>query len=370
MFGSPLQVEKKLPVASTMACMDTLPAPTITITQPTEEDQSKLQVNVECGPVTDTGVYDLGVNHFQCFSARNASAKIEATSISADATFGKQIPIEIEQIGSLNAPGDKKVSETFHGARTKRGGDTVNQSITLSVDPESLICLSCSSRHHILEAKKTIVVMLSDQNFLSMWPNTVRDKCVLVVRICNPSLTELLELLFEILDRNNLADGSLVMIGATSYLHRIGTSCYSREWTRIVARAGRKWPNVRIAPLIPLVRESCLGGVARELIELASWHCNVYAGRPEGFMESWNLLVTKTIERSAGQTVLNSPEHYTLSLPLNLDPNSPDKPSTFLCTSSRPSVLYGIEERTVGELLDSIKNTLNRDFNISVEAGV
>jgi hypothetical protein len=85
--------------------------------------------------------------------------------------------------------------------------------------------------------------------------------------------------------------------------------------------------------------------------------------------EVWNKTVSRVIERSMGQTTLNTVESYTLSLPAGLDRGSPDKPNTLFTNSSRPSMLYGMDKGTVDEILDTIRNVLSRDFNISAGTG-
>ena len=351
------------PAGTSITAMMPTAAPATTATG------EKPQVNAP-GHGGDRDRYNLGINHFQCMAARAASSQVEATSISIDATFGTETVVEPELVGTLNPPGDKEVGKTFHGARAKRGSDTVNQSVTFSIDPDSLICIQCEKEHEFLQADgKPVVIIASDQNYVPVWPTSNCETNVAVLRIANGGLHELADMLMEIFDRKNLPDGTVVLVGSVSHLHRVGVGSYSREWTQVVGRLGRRWPNIRVCPLAPLIRENCPGGVAREIIELASWLSKVYSGSINGFRDLWNLVVTRTIERSAGQTSLNSVESYTITVPASLEQNSLAKPTTFYSTSSRPSILYGIDQGTVSELLDATKNVLNRDFNISVGTG-
>jgi hypothetical protein len=348
------------PAAATPSeAADKVIVPDITMTENTTDDMAG-------GEQTD-----MGVTHFQCMAARAAKCQIEATSIAADATFGKTIKLDAEQIGSLNPKGEKEVDKTFRGARVKRGGDTVNQSATMTIDPSNMYCIGCDIEHPVVQNQgKPVVMVLCDQNFVPVWPNTTKDSCVVIVRLSNPDLHELFDLLFELLDRTMLPDGSMVLASSVSYLHRVGTSYYAREWTQVVNKMGRRMPNVRVCPLPPLIRSNCSGGVARELIELGGWFASVYKNSPQGLLEAWNSLATITIERSAGQTTLNAVEAYTISLPSSLELGAPDKPSTLYTNSSRPSVLFGIDQGTVGGLLHTISIVLDRDFKISVGAGL
>jgi len=76
------------------------------------------------------------------------------------------------------------------------------------------------------------------------------------------------------------------------------------------------------------------------------------------------------VERSAGQTTLNNVESYTLSLPASLAQGALDKPTTFCTNSSRPSVLYSIDQGTSVELLHTVSKVLDRDFKIPVSTGI
>ncbi len=314
---------------------------------------------------------NLGINFHQCVTERIAATKVEATSLATDATFGKSMVLETDQVGSLNPPGDSDVLSTFHGARAKKNDLTVNQAISLSIDPLSMKCLACTRPHDVIRKdNKPVVIFLSDQNFMPKWPvGQCGNTSMIVVRLVNPTLHELGDLLMEVLDRQDLPDGSVVLVNAVSYLHRAGVGFYAREWCELVARLGRRWPRIRVGPLPPVIRENCNGGVAREVIELASWLSKVYNGSPNGFLGAWNKLVPRVIESSAGQTTLNSVEYYTVTLPSGLDLRAPAAPSTFFTTSSRPSVLYSIDQGTTAELVDAIAKALDSDFRITVNTG-
>ncbi len=166
--------------------------------------------------------------------------------------------------------------------------------------------------------------------------------------------------LFEIFERAMLPDGSMVLAGSVSYLHRVGTSYYAREWTQVVSKMGRRLPNVRVCPLPPLITVNCSGGVARELVEIGTWIANVYKSSPQGLLEVWNNIASRTIERSAGQTTLNSVESYTISLPASLEQGAPDKPTSFYTNCSRPSILYGLDQGT----------TFSKYFKMAVESAI
>ena len=171
----------------------------------------------------------------------------------------------------------------------------------MSIDPRTLTCLVCEDEHDVLQGQgKPVVVILSDQNFVSAWPGTAPDKCVVVIRILNPSLMELMDLMLEIFDRKVLPAGSVVLAGSVSHLQGVGVSLYTREWTRFVCRVEGRWQNVRVCPLIPLITDTCPGGVGREVSLLAVWLLKVYGDSSEGLKDVWRLFMRMTFERMRG----------------------------------------------------------------------
>jgi hypothetical protein len=118
-----------------------------------------------------------------------------------------------------------------------RGNETVNQSISCSFDPATMVCLSCSVEHLAFGAKPSVILM-SDQNFVPTL-GTSDGNCIQIVRLENASLTELFELATEMFGNVTLAEGSILLFGSVSHLGRNGTSIYARDWTEVVALSSR-----------------------------------------------------------------------------------------------------------------------------------
>jgi hypothetical protein len=215
-------------------------------------DSEKVNVSIQNSVIEGReDICDLGIAHRQCSNARATSSMVEVISLSPN-SYGASAQAEPVTVGALNARGDGSVVKTFRGARTKRGMETVNQSVTLSIDPRNLRCLSCVNEHFVFQGgNRPILVFLCDQNYLAMWPGTDSDKCVVVIRMLNPSLLELIDLLMEVMDRRILPDGSVVLVSSVSHLQRGGVSVYCRDWVKLVTKLGNKWPNVRVGPLPP-----------------------------------------------------------------------------------------------------------------------
>ena len=103
-------------------------------------------------------------------------------------------------------------------------------------------------------------MVFTDQNFPPYWRPAGESGCIAICRLENPTLHELVDLCLEMLDGSSLPDGSVLLIGSAAYLHRLGVQSYAHDWTRVVARLGRRWPNVRVSPLIPIFSEDAPGG--------------------------------------------------------------------------------------------------------------
>jgi len=313
---------------------------------------------------------ELGAAQHQSFNARRLARKAAATSLVTDGTFFQSIVAEQERVGSMNPPGDTDVLRTFRGVRQQRAGESVDQYITFSLDPSNLQCLSCAEEHPILQGHKPVVVILSDENFVPLWPNTDKEKCVVIIRIEGGGLLELTDTFSDVFGRSGLPEGSVLLLGSLTHLHRFGVSHYARDWTEMVMSMSRSWPSVRLGPLIPLIREDVPGGVARELTELASWFGRMYTGNIQGMAASWNMLVTTVVGNSIGHTVLTNQESYTMTLPVSLDSRGGVQPHTFVTRCSRPSVLKSIDQGQQNELLNAISEILDKDFHLRLSTSV
>jgi hypothetical protein len=56
-------------------------------------------------------------------------------------------------------------------------------------------------------------------------------ECVYIVRVENPTLSELLDIAKEIFANVRIPEGSVFLFGCVSHLSRSGTTVYARDWT-------------------------------------------------------------------------------------------------------------------------------------------
>jgi hypothetical protein len=126
---------------------------------------------------------NMGTVFYQCRAARVASFASNSINIVLGTDLGTKTEKAFIPIGSMDRRGDKKVGETFHGARINKGASTVNQGISLSFDPTTLKCIACTKEHNVISAQqRPMVICLSDQNFVSKFRGDM-ESCIVVARM-------------------------------------------------------------------------------------------------------------------------------------------------------------------------------------------
>ncbi len=296
--------------------------------------------------------------YHQCKSARLACRTDIFVSVSQDNSFGRVVSVQSPQFGSFEDHCNFK--DTYHGSRVLRGSSVVNESISCSFDPANLMCISCNNEHGLV-GKDPLIVMFSDQNFVSKL-ECAKEKCINVVRVENATLLDLFEIAKEIFSNVTLPEGSIFMFGSASYLGRSGTSLYARGWTEVVALASDTWRGIRICPLIPLILSECPGTIVRELSELATWLDRVYQTNPQGLREPWQCLVKAMEACSVGSTTLENMDNYKIVLPGSLLTRNLDTTITFCSTNSRPMTCKGLSKDIYSELLGSLLTCIFEKF--------
>jgi hypothetical protein len=306
---------------------------------------------------------DLGSIYRQCSISRSAANTMSVTEVKngTSTTSVTATP----HIGSLNWEGDNSVLKTFHGGRITKNGRITNECMSSSFDPRNLLCLGCSTPHHILNKNKSPVIVFSDQNFVPFLPGGA-DNCIAVCRAENPTLNELADLAMEIIDRNPLPAGTTLLFGSCSHLYRGGTAKYAADWILLSNRCTQKWPNVNICPLIPIVRSDCPGHLARDISTLACWLTRVYANSTTGLLDSWKTLLHLVDSQCEGTTTA---EVCKIPLPSSISIGSVQS-HAFAFYNSCPDILKGMDRKATEELLRSLIENLNRDFSANLNPDI
>jgi hypothetical protein len=252
------------------------------------------------------------------------------------------------------------LTSMFHGSHIREGQVTVNQSVSMTFDPNKMTCVTCKNEHAIV-GKKLVTIFFSDQNFCATLPSHNND-CLSIVRMEDASLSELTNLSVELFGDVRFPEGSVFLYGTASYLSRVGTGIYAKEWLSVISNAERIWPGIRICPLIPLILSDCPGTLSRELSELAAWLAIVYENNPLGMQVPWAAVVSATENLSVGATATPHMASYKIPLPKNLSVVAQVSSMTFCSVSSRPVTLSGLPKDTLCELVRTLISTVNRDF--------
>jgi hypothetical protein len=182
----------------------------------------------------------------------------------------------IPRVGSMFIPEKDDLAGLFHGARLMKGGMQTNEVLTCSFDPATLNCLACPKPHRVIDKLIPITICFADQNFVPTLRSDLGNTCIAVVHCEDAALADLAAMALEMLDKFSLHPGSVLLFGSASHLFRVGASCYAQDWIGLLGKIEQRFKNVNICPLIPIIRESCPGALARDIEILATWLANVY----------------------------------------------------------------------------------------------
>jgi hypothetical protein len=232
--------------------------------------------------------------YHQCKTARVASMTQMCTSVEVGKDIGTEKQIGFNPVGSFNCIGDTEILRTFRGSRLTSNDTDVNQNISLSFDPATLVCVVCEKPHPILqtgEGGAPPIIVITDQNFMPTLSGGGGGSCVSIIRLENCSLDELTELTCEIFERCSVPAGSLFLLKSTSHLNSVGSSIYAIDWCSAIAKLNSRIGNAKILPLTPVIREDGPGSVARQLIEISAWYKRVYDKNTLGLLPVWAKLL-------------------------------------------------------------------------------
>ena len=259
-------------------------------------------------------------------------------------------------------------SGTFHGSRIFHHGNNVNQSVSISFDPNNMHCITCTPEHKITSSGKSLIVCIADQNFVPTIMSN--NSCISVARMEDATLSDLGTFALELFERNRPPSGSIFMFGSATHLARHGSTLYARDWTTLIARIKNTWADIQILPLFPIPQENCNASLSREIAELTYWLVTVYKNSNLGLTDAWSTAAKVLSKHSLGDTPLLEPETYTLAFPQSLDQNSPLVKLTFCARSSRPTSLTGLDRKTTGELVLSLVENLNLSLHTELDPSV
>jgi hypothetical protein len=330
----------------------------------TSYDPSKLSDTED--ETEDSDTVKLGNGYAQCRAAREAGMAVEVTDISCNSNALSSEKKKGYRVGSMDKNLGTDISDCFKGVRIEQNGNLVNQYLSSSFDPSTLTCITCPSEHSVLGGGDgSECFVLSDQNFVATLPGSEGKSCLKIMRIENASLIELSGIFIEAMDKKNIRAGTCILISSLSYLSRVGAAAYAAEWRTAVSMLVSRWAGVLVCPVFPLHFSEIPGSLFGELLILHSWYSKMYSGTNQGLQTSWNRYTEILLEFAEGAGSLDQPEHITPLLPSSLDPRSCFVPTRFSTSSTSPAIIFGLDKKSVYELLLSLTVSLRRGFSIS-----
>jgi hypothetical protein len=128
--------------------------------------------------IPDEKQVDLGSGYTQCRAAREAAFVSTVVDISCNENMLSTETKKWDRIGTLDKQLDDEIKDCFKGARIEKNGVTVNQFLSCSFDPATLLCITCGREHKVLEGEGgPDCFAVTDQNFIGTLPGTDQKKC-------------------------------------------------------------------------------------------------------------------------------------------------------------------------------------------------
>jgi hypothetical protein len=297
--------------------------------------------------------------YLQCKQARAAGllSNMYNTTFSAETMIRNSH--RLERVGSLDNPEDSDLRKTFRGSRINSEGKNVNQNISLSFDPATMVCVCCPVPHSVLPKDGSgLSFLVGDQNFTSTLCGGT--SCLPVIRVEDSTLDELVSICMEILDRQTIPAGTLFLISSISYLSRVGTTRYCSDWLSARDRVISRWRQAKMGPLPPIIRCDTPSTVGRQLMELVVWFDIVYNHLTEYPKDAWHILIKHIGTTDETGLDLMHQEKYTVAIPVSLTDRT--LTNIWFSFSSSHTVTPGMDGTVTDELLRALVSVLDTDF--------
>jgi len=126
--------------------------------------------------IPDEKQVDLGNVYSQCRAAREAAFVSTVVDISCNENMLGTETKKWDRIGTLDKQLDSEIKDYFK-ERIEKNGVTVNQFLSCSFDPSTLLCITCDREHKVLEGERgPDCFAVTDQNFIGTLPGTDQKK--------------------------------------------------------------------------------------------------------------------------------------------------------------------------------------------------
>ncbi len=157
--------------------------------------------------------------------------------------------------------------------------------------------------------------------------------------------------------------GTVVLVGSGSHLLRSGSSVYAGAWISVVNCLEKRFPNISLCPLPPVLSMNTPGRLYRSSLELIHWFEKVYGNNTKKLGEVWKKLSLLMAVNSDGMRPRSCLETYTLPFPANLDMPIKTVALDFHSEETCPERITLSGANADRELLLTLFEVLNRDFS-------
>jgi hypothetical protein len=301
----------------------------------------------------------------QCSTAKKIGRTVEVygCEMSVSGPQYTAATANIPRVGSMFK--SESDMNTFHRARMQNNKIPCNEVISMTFDPATMNCISCKSSHPVLGKSSPSAICFSDQNFTPNLCTTTGTGCVAVVRMEDATLSELASIAIEILEKNALQPGSVLLFGSISHLFKVGAGSYVAEWIQLLMKIETKFKNINVCPLVPVISDVTSGMVVRDLELISTWFHKVYANNIKGLLDTWAAVTHYAQQSGSGAVPSTNDEIQKIPMPANMV-TPLLVPTYFKFCNSAPAILTGMSSLVTSELLRILLSALHQNFSVAV----
>jgi hypothetical protein len=179
------------------------------------------------------------------------------------------------------------------------------------------------------------------------------------------TLSELASIAIEILEKNALQPGSVLLFGSISHLFKVGAGSYVAEWIQLLMKIETKFKNINVCPLVPVISDVTSGMVVRDLELISTWFHKVYANNIKGLLDTWAAVTHYAQQSGSGAVPSTNDEIQKIPMPANMV-TPLLVPTYFKFCNSAPAILTGMSSLVTSELLRILLSALHQNFSVAV----
>jgi hypothetical protein len=311
----------------------------------------------------------LGSGYIQCRADRRADSSIIINTF----TVAHPTTLSARQfIGSLDTAGNTDTDHNFVATRHNNTNGT-KQNITASFDIKTLTCTTCCTSHSIRNTYRSgfthpLTIIVSDQNCNSHLAGLdTNSLCIKIIRNEDGSLSDNVDLLFEIFGKEGVPAGTVILIGSATDLQNKGSGGFAWDFVQQKTRIENRWPAAKACLMPPVLGNGGPVSLYRYLVECRGWIMSVLGSDPAGLLPVWNCVIQKHCEELA---IDSEPGIYTVQFPDSISANPNSKYLHFENCKISPANLVPVDRKANIEIIRALFLELNKNFSCGLGPGV